>query len=144
MRNTLLLLLAFNTTLSAQETGLRGGKIRTENGLVPESLQNEVFSVRCFPNPGSGFAQFGITTRQGGKYRVSLNDAAGQRLLLQDLNFAGPGEQTLQLQGSEKLPAGIYLWRAWNSTHKLQGIWIKQWTVISEQSTVIRGCHTER
>ena len=97
-----------------------------KTSALPEMLQNEVFSVRCFPNPGSGFAQFGINTRQGGKYRVSLNDAAGQRLLLQDLHFAGPGEQTLQLQGSEKLPAGVYLWRVWNSTHKLQGIWIKQ------------------
>lgn len=97
-----------------------------KTSALPEMLQNEVFSVRCFPNPGSGFAQFGVNTRQGGKYRVSLNDAAGQRLLLQDLHFAGPGEQTLQLQGSEKLPAGVYLWRVWNSTHKLQGIWIKQ------------------
>jgi len=97
-----------------------------KTSALPEMLQNEVFSVRCFPNPGSGFVQFGVNTRQGGKYRVSLNDAAGQRLLLQDLHFAGPGEQTLQLQGSEKLPAGVYLWRVWNSTHKLQGIWIKQ------------------
>ena len=97
-----------------------------KTSALPEMLQNELFSVHCFPNPGSGFVQFGVNTRQGGKYRVSLNDAAGQRLLLQDLHFAGPGEQTLQLQGSEKLPAGVYLWRVWNSTHKLQGIWIKQ------------------
>jgi hypothetical protein len=97
-----------------------------KTSALPEMLQNELFSVRCFPNPGSGFAQFGINTRQGGKYRVSLNDAVGQRLLLQDLYFSEAGEQTLQLQGSEKLPNGVYLWRVWNSTHKLQGIWIKQ------------------
>jgi hypothetical protein len=92
---------------------------RTEIDGVSAGLQ-----VESFPNPGLNTLQFKIQSKLSGKARLALYDAFGKRVLLQVLMLDG-ANQTLEIQQSSALPAGMYNWKIWTGDHVAQGRWVK-------------------
>ncbi|MCW5923957.1 MAG: hypothetical protein KIS77_16565 [Saprospiraceae bacterium] len=81
--------------------------------------------VSARPNPTSGEATLALSGASGGKARVSLLDAFGNRLLLRDVALGADGQE-VALPELARLPAGVYRWQVQANGETAQGHLVKQ------------------
>jgi hypothetical protein len=85
-----------------------------------------VVQVICTPNPTKGLFELTITPQTSGKARVGLFDNNGRMIQMMNTELILGQQQTIVLNGLEKEPSGVYIWKVFNSAFKEQGQIIKQ------------------
>jgi hypothetical protein len=99
-------------------TSVAGQSVAT--ATTPSTVQ-----VNCTPNPTQGAFEMTITPQISGKARVGLFDNNGRMIQLLNTQLVSGQLQTIALNGLEKEPAGLYIWRVFNSQFKTHGQIIK-------------------
>ncbi len=82
------------------------------------------FRLRALPNPFRNGLRLEVWMPQAGRFRIRVLDAAGRTV--QELERRLPaGRHELELEGSDRWPAGVYWYRV-EAPERLAGKWVKQ------------------
>jgi hypothetical protein len=78
-------------------------------------------SVQCTPNPTRGPATLTIDPTISGKARVGLFAADGRMIRIQNIELVKGQRQQIDLPDLSEQPNGVYIWKVFNSSFKVQG-----------------------
>jgi hypothetical protein len=110
----------WNTSDTELSVAQQATPIRLRDAEMSASSSASV-SVQCTPNPTRGPATLTIDPTISGKARVGLFAADGRMIRIQNIELVKGQRQQIDLPDLSEQPNGVYIWKVFNSSFKVQG-----------------------